>query len=123
MAETGSVRVAARAADVDRSTPYLRAQRDAAFAEAWAQARDAWAAAREFMVDLVEGEAFQRALEGDPRMIEAVLRAWRPERYGPKLDVRLDVRREAERIAAKTGRTVEEVLEAVQRRAREMVGR
>ncbi len=102
---------------------YLRAQRDAAFADAWAQARDAWVQAREIMVDLVEAEAFQRALDGDPRMIELVLRAWRSERYGAKLDVRLDVRREAERIAAKTGRTVEEVLEAVERRAREMVGR
>jgi hypothetical protein len=49
-----------------------------------------------------------------------LLRAHRPERYRDSIDVRLDVRREAERIAAKLGMNPEEVLEIAERRAREM---
>jgi hypothetical protein len=49
-----------------------------------------------------------------------LLRAHRPERYRDSLDVRLDVRREAERIAAKLGMNPEEVLAIAERRARQM---
>jgi hypothetical protein len=113
IAETNNVKVAARAAGVDRATPYVRAARDPKFASAWARAR-------EIAVDLLEGEAFRRAFGGSDALLMYMLRSWRPERYGSKLDVRFDLRREAELVAAKTGRTVDEVLDAADRRAREL---
>ena len=45
-----------------------------------------------------------------------LLRAHRPERYRETLDLRLELRAEAERIAAKVGRPVEEVLALVEGR-------
>jgi hypothetical protein len=110
---SGNVRLATNAAGVDRSTPYRRAGRDPAFAEAWA-------AAEQDAIDTLEGEARRRALNGSDGLLMFLLRAHRPERYRDSIDVRLDVRREAERIAAKLGMNPEEVLEIAERRAREM---
>lgn len=110
---TGNVRLAASAAGVDRSTSYRRAERDPAFAAAWAEASDD-------AIDTLEGEARRRALAGSDALLMFLLRAHRPQIYRESLDVRLELRREAEQVAAKTGRSVEEVLEAAERRAREL---
>jgi hypothetical protein len=110
---SGNVRLATNAAGIDRSTPYRRAQRDPKFAEAWA-------AAEQDAVDTLEAEARRRALHGSDGLLMFLLRAHRPERYRDSIDVRLDVRREAERIAAKLGMSADEVLEIAQRRAAEM---
>ena len=110
---TANVRLAAHEAGIDRSTPYRRAERDPAFAEAWAEASDD-------AIDLLEGEARRRALAGSDALLMFLLRAHRPERFRESLDVRVELRREAEQVAAKTGRSVEEVLEAAERRAREL---
>jgi hypothetical protein len=110
---SGNVRLATAAAGIDRSTPYRRAQRDPAFAAQWA-------AAEQDAVDTLEAEARRRALNGSDGLLMFLLRAHRPERYRESLDVHLDVRREAERIAAKLGMNPEEVLEIAERRAREM---
>ena len=110
---TGNVRLAADAAGVDRSTPYVRAARDPKFAAAFDRAR-------EDATDVLEAEARRRALAGSDGLLKFLLRAHRPERYRESLDLRVEVHQEAERIAAKLGRPVEEVLEAATRRAAEL---
>ena len=49
-----------------------------------------------------------------------LLRAHRPERYRDTLDLRVELRAEAERIAAKVGKPVEEVLALVEGRVHEL---
>ncbi len=110
---TGNVRLAADGAGVDRTTPYARAARDPRFAEAWARAeQDA--------IDVLEAEARRRALSASDALLMFLLRAHRPERYRESVDVRLDLRRIAERMAAETGRSADELLEAANRRAAEL---
>jgi hypothetical protein len=106
---TGNVRLSADAAGIERSTPYVRAARDPTFAQAWA-------AAREDALDVLEAEARRRALAGSDGLLMFLLRAHRPERYRETLDLHLELRAEAERIAAKVGRPVEEVLALVEGR-------
>ena len=110
---SGNVRLAANAAGIDRSTPYIRASRDPAFKAAWAEAN-------EDAVDLLEAEARRRALTTSDGLLMFLLRAHRPERYRDRVDVRVEVRREAERVAAKLGMSVEDVLAAAERRAKEL---
>ena len=110
---TGNVRLAADSAGIDRSTPYVRARRDERFAAAWAEAQ-------QDATDILEAEARRRALSTSDGLLMFPLRAHRPERYRDAVDVRLDIRRDAERIAAKLGMPVDEVLAAAERRAREI---
>jgi hypothetical protein len=110
---SGNVRLSTNAAGIDRSTPYRRAQRDPKFAAAWA-------AAGQDAVDILEAEARRRALGRSDALLMFLLRAHRPERYRDSLDVHLDIRREAERIAEKLGMSAGEVLEIAERRAAEM---
>ena len=110
---TGNVRLSADAAGIERSTPYVRAARDPLFAEAWA-------AAREDALDVLEAEARRRALAGSDGLLMFLLRAHRPERYRETLDLRLELRAEAERIAAKVGKPLEEVLALVEGRVHEL---
>ncbi len=112
---TGNVTLAAQGAGIDRTTAYARAARDAAFAAAWAEAHEA-------AVDLLEGAARQRALAGSDQLLMFLLRGLRPERYGARLDLHVDLHREAERMAERLGCSVEEVLEAAERKAREVLG-
>jgi hypothetical protein len=112
---SGNVREAAEAVGVDRSTPYRTAERDPAFAAKWA-------AAGEDAADVLEFEARRRALAGSDALLMSLLRAFRPDRYGETRNVHVEVRREAVRVAAKLGLPVEEVLEAAEARARELVG-
>ncbi len=72
--------------------------------------------AREDALDVLEAEARRRALAGSDGLLMFLLRAHRPERYRETLDLRLELRAEAERIAAKVGRPVEEVLALVEGR-------
>lgn len=116
VASTGNVSLAASAVQISRSTPYTRAARDPTFAAAWAEAE-----AR--AIDVLEAEARRRALIGSDALIMFLLRSLRPERYRDTIDVRVEFRKEAERVAAKLGRPVEEVIEAVNRRAEELGGR
>ena len=102
----------ASAAGIDRTSAYRRANRQPAFAAAW---EDAW----QDSIDDLEGEARRRALEKSDALLMFQLRAYRPERYRESFNVRVDVRREAERIAARFGVPVEEVLDRLERQAEE----
>jgi len=109
----GSVRAACEAAGVDRTTPYLRAKRDAQFAAEWA-------AASEDAIDRLEGHAWQLALAGDARMTMFLLKALRRRVYGDALEVRIDPRPAAERIATSLGLSTDELLGAAERLAQEL---
>ncbi len=112
IAEHGNATLAAHAAGVDRSTAYKSAERDAAFAAAWAEAR-------EEAIDLLEAEAFKRAHAGSDRVLLFLLQTLRSQLYRNSIDVRVDFRREAERVAERLRVPVEEVLERVEQRIKE----
>ena len=116
VASTGNVSLAASAVQISRSTPYARAGRDPRFAAAWAEAEAK-------AIDVLEAEARRRALTSSDALLMFLLRSLRPERYRDAIDVRVEFRREAERVAAKLGRPVEEIIEAATRRAEELRGR
>jgi hypothetical protein len=75
LAGGGNIRGACLAAGIGRSTAYDAKAADEAFA-------DAWEDAEEDAVDAVEAQAWTRALNGDPRMIELVLSGRRRDIYG-----------------------------------------
>ena len=114
MRATGNVRLAADAAGVDRSTPYKLAQRDASFAAAWQ-------AAEQDAIDVLEATARRRALASSDALLMFLLRGLRPERYGAAVDVRLELRADAERLAPRLGVSVEELIARVERKAAELV--
>ena len=107
---TGNVRLAASAVGIHRATPYKHAQVDPEFAQAWL-------AAREDAVDTLEAEARRRALAGSDTLIMFLLRSLRPDVYRERatVDVNLDLRREAERIAASAGVDAEATLAEAER--------
>jgi hypothetical protein len=95
--ETGMVSAACDAAGVGRSTVYQRRQRDEAFSVAWADAA-------ERAIEIMEAEAFRRAVEGverpvtvagereivreyRDRLLMFLLRARRPETYRENVQV------------------------------------
>jgi hypothetical protein len=102
--ETGTVRAAAEAAGVDRTTPYIKRKRDPAFAAAWA-------AAEEDAVDLLVEEGRRRALETSDQLLMFFLRAHRPALYGTNVQIRIDEHRLAEEIGKRYGLPVEAVLD------------
>ena len=116
-AATGNVRLAARGAAVTRDAPYKRAKVSPTFAAAWAQAeQDA--------IDVLAAEARRRALSASDALLMFLLRAHRPALYRERVDVRLDVRREAERIAAELdGVSADEIIAEAERIARGGGGR
>ena len=92
--QTANVRLSADGAGIDRDTAYRRRQRDPDFAAAWTQAEaDA--------VDVLEAEARRRALTVSDNLLMFLLKAHRPERF--RETIRIDLRREAERLAAELG--------------------
>lgn len=107
-AATGNVRLAASAAGVSRDAPYKRAQADPEFAAAWLRAR-------EDAIDMLEAEARRRALGSSDALLVFLLKSERPEKYREKVDVRVDFRREAERIATRLGVDVESMIVEAER--------
>jgi hypothetical protein len=114
---TGIVRLSASSAGVDRDTAYKRRGRDPQFAAAWAQAR-------EDATDVLEAEARRRALSTSDGLLMFLLRANRPAMYRERIDVRLDIRREAERMAAELdGVSADDIIAEAERIARGGGGR
>jgi hypothetical protein len=104
-----NVRLSASSAGIDRDTAYKRRARDPRFAEAWAQAR-------EDAIDVLEAEARRRALSASDALLMFLLRAHRPSLYRERVDVRLDLRREAARLAAELdGVSAEEIIAEAER--------
>jgi hypothetical protein len=65
---------------------------------------------REDAVDGLEAECRRRALNGSDALLTFLLRAERPDKYREQVAVRLDLRREAARIATSLGIDVEEMI-------------
>jgi NRPS condensation-like uncharacterized protein len=110
---TGNVHLAAEGAGVSRAAPYAAAARDAKFAAAWATAE-------EDAVDVLEAAARKRALTVSDSLLICLLKAHRPEKYRETIDVRVEFRREAERVAERLGVPLQEVLDRVEWRIREL---
>jgi hypothetical protein len=105
---SGVVLLAATAAGVHRATIYNWQRADPAFFEAWQ-------AAAEDAIERLELEARRRALASSDGLLTFLLRSARPDRYVPRVDVRVDVRREAERIAANLGVDAEALISEAER--------
>jgi hypothetical protein len=73
-ARTGSLRAAARSARVSLSAHYAMLETSDSY-------RKQFAAAQQQVADLLEAEAFRRALAGSDELLTLLLRAWLPERY------------------------------------------
>jgi hypothetical protein len=112
----GNVRAACLAAGVGRTIVYRHRAQSAAF-------RGRWDEALEEATDVLEAEARRRALAGSDALLALLLKAHRPALYRDTVDLRLELRREAEQVAERTGRSVEEVLAAAERRAAELEAR
>jgi hypothetical protein len=105
---TGNVRLAAGAAGVSRDAPYKRAQSSPAFARDWLRAR-------EDAIDALEAEARRRALGSSDGLLIFLLKSERPDKFRERVEVKLDLRREAERIAARLGVDVEATIAEAER--------
>jgi hypothetical protein len=104
--QTANVRLSADGAGIDRDTAYRRRQRDPTFMAAWTQAEaDA--------VDVLEAEARRRALTVSDNLLMFLLKAHRPERF--RETIRIDLRREAERLAAELGIDAEAAIAEAER--------
>ena len=71
---TPNVTTACAAAGVSRQSAYRTRADDPAFAEKWQSALDK-------SIDELEARAFKLALEGDPNLIQFMLRSHRPATY------------------------------------------
>jgi hypothetical protein len=80
-----NVAMACRAAGVNRTTAYRHRDDNEAFAVGWRAALDE-------SVDLVEATAFKLASEGEPRLIEFILKAHRPSVYRDVQRMEIDAR-------------------------------
>ena len=109
---TGNVRLSAGSAGIERDTAYKRKGRDPLFAAAWVQAeQDA--------IDVLEAEARRRALSVSDTLLMFLLRAHRPALYRERVELRLDIRREAERLASELdGVSADELIAEAERIAR-----
>jgi hypothetical protein len=107
--QTGNVRLATGAAGISREAPYKRAKVDPDFTSDWASAR-------EDAIDTLEAEARRRALSASDTLLIFLLKSLRPDVY--RENVRIDFRREAERLAAETGLDADEIIAEAERIAR-----
>lgn len=80
LARIPSVAAAARAAGISRTQAYEHRDRDEAFAAAWDDALNQ-------SIDVLEGNAYIRAIRGDSQLTMFMLKAHRPERYRETLQV------------------------------------
>ena|SRR5438128_9743833 len=85
LARTPSVSIAARSARISTRACYKAREADPEFAEAWSDCINK-------SVDKVKATAFKLASEGEPRLIEFILKSFRPERYRETSRVEVDQR-------------------------------
>lgn len=111
---SANVRFACDAAGVARKTAYILRREDATFREQWDEAM-------EDALDMIEAAAFQYAMRGDASLIKYLLSNRRPDTYGERVkhDITINVRQEAERLAAERGVPLADVLAEIDALMRE----
>ena len=105
-AQTGNVTASARACGITKHPVYKRRTAEPEFARRMDEAR-------ELAIEALEAEARRRALDGSDVLLIFLLKALKPEMY--RESIRIDVRKEAERIAADLGMTADEVIAEAER--------
>lgn len=105
-AATCNVLLSAKGAGIDRDIVYKRRKLDPEFAAAMDSARDD-------ALDTLEAEAWKRARDTSDNLLMFLLKAHRRELYGDT--VRIDIRAEAERIAAEVGIDVDSAIAEAER--------
>ena len=73
----------------------------------------AWAGAREDAIDTLQGEARRRAMNSSDTLLIFLLKSLRPEVY--RETARIDIRGEAERMAARYGIDPDEAMAEAER--------
>lgn len=101
---TGNITLSARGSGIERTTVYRQRRSDPVFAAALESSHEA-------AIDMLEAEARRRAMNGSDTLLIFMLKAARPDVY--RETIRIDVRREAERIAAELGMSDDDVLAAI----------
>jgi hypothetical protein len=104
---SGVVLLAATAAGVHRSTIY-NWLRDPAFLEAWS-------AAEADAIERLELEARRRALTSSDALLVFMLKSHKPEIYRDRVDLRVDFRKEALRLALQLDLDVDQVIMEAER--------
>lgn len=122
----GTIAGAARETGIPRSVHYEWMQRDPDYPAAFREAED-------IAVEIMETEARRRAVEGTTKpvfqggdhvgnvteysdqLLMFLLRAARPDRYRERVDLTVDIRREAERLAHAAGMEPEAVIAEAER--------
>lgn len=120
-ARTGNVTESCENVGVNRSTVYVWQEKDDQFVAGWREAEIQ-------ATERLESEARRRAVDGTQKpvyqggqlvgyiteksdtLLIFLLKAHAPEKYRDNVSVTVQVKAEAERIAAKLGKTAEEVL-------------
>lgn len=127
IARWGSVTRAAQETGIHKSSHYEWMQRDPVYAAAYKQAEDE-------AIEAMEAEARRRAVEGvskpvfgkggevyghiteySDQLLMFLLKGKRPEVYRERVDLTVDIRKEAERIAAEAGLEADAVLAEAER--------
>lgn len=126
LAQSGIVLAAANAAGIDRVTAYREREKNPPFAQGWDAAIDESA-------DRLEAEARRRAtIVGSDRLLMAMLKAYRPDRYGDRQRVELSggvavdnadgMRRIRQALVETLGPEHPELLDAFEKRLGELEG-
>ena len=126
IAEYGNIHAASRVTGIPRSIHYDLMKRDPEYAKAFHEATDV-------AIEAMEAEARRRAVEGITKdvyqggrrvgevreysdtLLMFLLKAVRPDRYRERVDLTVDIRREAERIAAAAGLETDAVIAEAER--------
>jgi hypothetical protein len=108
--QTGIVALGCRAAGISRTQAYRERQQNPRFAGDWADAE-------EDATEVLEAEARRRAMSTSDTLLIFLLKARRPSVY--RETIRVDLRREAETLAATMdGVSADELIEEAERIAR-----
>lgn len=104
----GTVTAGAKAAGCGRRTVYDWLARDEEF-------RKAFAESEQQAIDGLEREAVKRAFAGSDTLLIFLLKGNRPTKYRERVDVTVDARKAAERLAAEAGVTTDELMAEAER--------
>lgn len=100
---SANVRASCQAAGISRKEAYKRRASSARFREAWDEAI-------EDALDVLEAVAFQRARESSDFLLWRLLASRRRGVYGDRVDVTVNVRQEAKKLAQQYGLDEAELL-------------